>query len=164
MQQNDLRLEKLADLLEEQALNPALSDGNIWQKLAVSERTFYRLKPKALQIVNNRASLRQQALANTITQQTASAAQKGLKSKTDRVLLLQEQIDDCLKELNGGEDQKNYSIVGGRLLNIKNQLTVEQKVALRRCIREYQAEISKIEGDYAPMKTEEVTKIRVTRK
>jgi hypothetical protein len=140
---HDQRLEKLADLLEKQVLDASLTDGRMWQELAVSERTFYRLKPKALQII--------QTIEHTKTHEIKQAVKQGLKSKNERVLLLQKQVDDIQSELDA-DTTFEYIVVQGRIQKVVRPLTPTEKAHLRRSIKYIQSEISKIEGDYAPKK------------
>jgi hypothetical protein len=148
---HDQRLEKLADLLEKQVLDASLTDGRMWQELAVSERTFYRLKPKALQILQKRTTQRQQAIEHTKTHEIKQAVKQGLKSKNERVLLLQKQVDDIQSELDA-DTTFEYIVVQGRIQKVVRPLTPTEKAHLRRSIKYIQSEISKIEGDYAPKK------------
>jgi hypothetical protein len=131
---HDPKILRIAEWLDKQAMDNSISDGTIWQSMALSKRTFYRLKPKALAIVTESAKKRQKLVTEAKDSATIEAAVKGLKSKAERLLILQDQIDGCLDDLN------------------KKKVTVFEKVALRKAIKELQSEISKIEGDYAPTK------------
>lgn len=133
------KIELLAGWLERQLADNTISDGRIWQEMTVSERTFYRLKPKATALLNTRLQERQKIVEATRTQETVAAALNGLKTKNERVLLYQKLVDEALLDLGG------------------KKLDVYEKVALRKNIKDLQAEISKIEGDYAPDKVEDVT-------
>lgn len=80
----------------------------------------------------------------------------GLKTKNDRLLLLQKQIDATEKELELGvfvEMKKD----GDKTLKWERTLTPHEKALLRRTIHQLQSEISKIEGDYAPIKQDVTT-------
>ncbi len=70
------------------------------------------------------------------SQKTKEAVETWLKSKLERVLILQTEVDACLNDL------------------YESELSIIEKVRLRLAIRELQAEVSKIEGDYAPNKLE----------
>jgi uncharacterized protein YdaU (DUF1376 family) len=129
------KIELLSDWLEKQVADSGISDGRIWQEMAMSERTFYRLKPKATELLNKRLKERQKLIEDTKVQETIEAVKIGLKSKTERLMILQTQVDKSLEDL-------------------ENAKKVFDKVALRKVIRELQSEISKIEGDYAPEKKE----------
>jgi len=63
----------------------------------------------------------------------------GIKSKMDRLMILQTEVENSL-------------------IDLESASTISEKVMLRKTIKELQSEISKIEGDYAATKTEDVTK------
>lgn len=157
MSTNDPRIEILADFIEQQAIDSKLTDGRIRQKMAVSERTLYRLKPKALALVNTRQLQRQKEIEATRTHEATEAAKKGLKSKTERVLNLQRQIDDIQKDLDNNATA-DYVVIGGKLQKVSKEIPATDRAFMRKTIKDIQAEISKIEGDYAPDKFEDVTK------
>lgn len=73
--------------------------------------------------------------------ETVKAVKNGLKTKSERLMILQNQVDACLSELD-------------ELNEIEKTGVIYEKVALRQTIKQLQAEISKIEGDYAPKKQE----------
>lgn len=80
----------------------------------------------------------------------------GLKTKNERLLVLQKQIDATEKELELGvfvEMKKD----GDKMLKWERPLTPHEKALLRRTIHQLQSEISKIEGDYAPIKQDVTT-------
>jgi hypothetical protein len=146
---NDKKIELLADHLEQQVADSSLTDGSIWQKLAMSERTFYRLKPKAVQVMNTRLTERRNAKEQAITSEVIRATKNGLKTKIERLMILQAQVDAILMDLKRDElppENKDYL-----------QLSPMDKAYLRKTLKDIQAEISKIEGDYAPAQTEDVT-------
>lgn len=77
-----------------------------------------------------------EAKDRVIISEAEKNAKNGLKSKAERLMILQDMIDDSLSD-------------------IKDDLvSLGEKVKLRRLIKDIQAEISKIEGDYAPEKSE----------
>lgn len=162
MSQIETRIEALADQLERQTLDASITDGTIWNLLTLSKSSFYRLKPKALALVQQRAQERQKAIDLTKTQETIDAAKKGLKSKNERVMLLQEQIEGILDDLRSGI-LVDYMVIGGSLQKVNKIMPADTKAYLRKTIKDIQAEISKIEGDYAPAKTEDVTDYQVIR-
>lgn len=108
--------------------------GKKWQ---ISQRTFDRYWKTA----QEQHTAKQQAIKSEIAivdkEAAIDARRNGLKSKNERLMILQNEVDRCLLDL--------YP-VKGKKPNIFN------KVSLRRTIKELQAEISKIEGDYAPTK------------
>lgn len=130
------KIQAVAYWLEKQVMDSSITDGKIWQNLAMSERTFYRFKPKAMVLLYKRSTERQKQIEVMQSQKTKEAVETGLKSKLERVLILQTEVDACLTDLYGSE------------------LSIIEKVRLRQVIKELQSEISKIEGDYAPNKLE----------
>lgn len=157
MQPNDPRLEIIADWLEKQTQDNSITDGTIWHQMALGKRTFYRLKPKALEILNTRLIQRQKELERIKLQDTIEAAKKGLKSKSERVLFYQEEIDILIKQLKG---HLPFAFKAGNKLNKSHNqagefmVPIDVQNELREQIKSYQSEISKIEGDYAPKKLE----------
>lgn len=123
----------VADWLERQVSDSSITDETIWNELKLSKSSFYRLKPKAIPELNRRAGIRQEAMEQANVQEATERAKKGLKSKTDRLLLLQEQIEEILEDL------------------VITESTTD-KAYLRKVIKDLQSEISKIEGDYAAEK------------
>lgn len=101
------------------------------KKWQISSRSIDRLinkaKPAATTIHRKSAKAKEEA----IIQEETEAVRNGLKTKNERLMILQTQVDECLKELD---------------LLPKNR-TIE-RVSLRRSIRDMQVEIGKIEGDY----------------
>lgn len=115
-----------------------------------------RYFPIANQTLNEWKKLKEAAHANTITQNTEQALKMGIKTKNERVIFLQTEIDRMISQLCGsvaftfiiGDSIKSSKSEDNRLvapISVQNQL--------RAMILSYQAEISKIEGDYAPTKT-----------
>jgi hypothetical protein len=79
----------------------------------------------------------------------------GLKSKSERLMNLQKQADDIQRMLDSNitpdivksPKQLEY-------MEIERKLTYIERSQLMKALRELQAEISKIEGDYAATKTQ----------
>ncbi|MGL5468021.1 MAG: hypothetical protein ACRDCT_07495 [Shewanella sp.] len=85
----------------------------------------------------------------------------GLKTKSERLLIYQKQINDIEKELEDGTTQEYKMASGIPLLITRNLLPIE-KSSMRKTLKDLQAEISKIEGDYAPAKTEHSGEIKTS--
>ncbi len=79
------------------------------------------------------------------------AVKNGLKSKLDRLLILQKEVDNSINELLEGKTQ-DVAIVNGSIEYYSRDMTITEKAKLRSVISQLQADISKIEGDYAPTK------------
>ena len=78
--------------------------------------------------------LKDKAQGEVIIANTANGLKNGIKTKIERVLILQTQVNELLADLKNPK--------------IKSQPTI--KAYLRKTLRDIQSEISKIEGDYAP--------------
>lgn len=72
----------------------------------------------------------------------------GLRTKYERMKVLQDLVDEAVKELNLGTF-KEVKKEGDKALSWERSLTPYEKATLRRTILRLQSEISKIEGDYA---------------
>jgi hypothetical protein len=153
-----IKVSKVADWLEKQVLDSSITDGTIWNKLKLSRSSFYRLKPKALELLGTRAGKAQKLLDDTKSHEIIEAAKNGLKSKTERVLYLQKQIEDIQHDLDLNQGKAIYLVVNGVVQKVQPDLCSTDKAFMRKTIKDIQSEISKIEGDYAPKKIEDVSK------
>lgn len=160
MVSQNAKIELVADWLEKQIQDSSITDGTIWQQLALSKRSFYRLKPKAALLVDSRQSIRQKELENIKLHELKQGLKQGLKSKTERILNLQRQIDDIQSDLDRNQTFE-YLVVQGTVQKVSRELMPTEKANLRRSIKYIQSEISKIEGDYAPKKIMDVTEDEV---
>lgn len=79
--------------------------------------------------------------------------ESGVKIKIQRVLELQKQIESLELEL-----EKDIMVVhtfsDGEIIVRERKLNALEKASLHKTIKEIRAEISKIEGDYAPIKND----------
>lgn len=105
--------------------------GKKWQ---ISPRSVDRLIENAREQAQTLRNLAEKTATDTLIEETKEAVKLGIKSKLERLLILQKEVDACLIDLANDE------------------LEISEKVALRKTIKELQSEISKIEGDYAPQK------------
>ena len=80
-------------------------------------------------------------------QSAKEAAINGLKSKFERLMFLQHQANQCLKELEANIEY-DYPVIAGKVQKVSRPMTVSERSKLRQVFKELQAEISKIEGDY----------------
>jgi molecular chaperone DnaK (HSP70) len=110
--------------------------GKKWQ---ISSRSVDRLIEKAREQAQTLRNLAEKTANDTLVAETIDAVKSGLKTKAERLMILQKQIDCSESELESGKSNGKH-------------LTVLEKVALRKVLKELQSEISKIEGDYAPIK------------
>lgn len=99
---------------------------------------------------NKHVTATNNALNDTVVSEKINALKIGLKTKIERLLILQKEVENCTLDLENGFTEELKS--DGQLLN--RPITIQEKTALRNTIKNLQSEISKIEGDYAPMKNE----------
>jgi sulfate adenylyltransferase subunit 1 (EFTu-like GTPase family) len=127
-------------ILEQLTERPTLSFGDCFSEYLVKYSKTEQTFAKDWNNSKERHTERQQAINAAkevaIIKEEVKAAKNGLKSKHERLMILQDQVDATLVDLQDEE------------------LEYRDKVALRKVLRELQAEVSKIEGDYAPAKTE----------
>lgn len=148
------RQEWILDLLKSE---PKISHGEMFGKYSVkfgcSGKTFDKDWKKAkseIETYQIKVQKEKEAVSIAVEKE---AIKKGLKTKIDRLLLLQEQIMQIEGELDKGECE-DFKMIGGKAVKIIRPLLPLEKSAMRRNIKELQAEISKIEGDYATAKQE----------
>jgi len=151
--QQEARAHIVADWLEKQLTDPNLSDAVICRNMTLNNRTFYRIKPKAQAILDARLKDRASRVAAVTTTIAIREAGRGLKTRHERLLILQEEVEAARAELKAGKDI-GYVVVDGKKKRTVKSISVATKAYLRRTIAVLQAEISKIEGDYAPEKRE----------
>ena len=77
----------------------------------------------------------------------------GVKSKIQRILILQEQVEKALGILENGKFSE-IRLIRGEGKSFERNLYPTEITALQASIRALQSEISKMEGDYAPQKVE----------
>jgi hypothetical protein len=77
----------------------------------------------------------------------------GLNTKFERVMILQNQIDKCLDNLTNMKCDDIY-FVDGVPTSYKRNMNQREMNDTRKTLNTLQIEISKIEGDYAPIKKE----------
>lgn len=133
-------------IYDELVKTPVLSYMQMWSKYGVKwskqESTFakdWKIAHQRFQEYQRKAN---EAKDAAYIENELKGLERGVKTKTQRVLILQKQVSECIFELEQGVSASGV------------ELDTYEKVALRKTIRELQAEISKIEGDYAATKQE----------
>lgn len=121
--------------------------GEVWQ---TPPRTFDRYFKKAKEQHSQQRETINNAKLEQSIETEKEAVKIGLKSKFERLLILQKEVDNCTLDLENGFTEELKST--GELLT--RPITIQEKTALRNTIKNLQSEISKIEGDYAPTKAE----------
>jgi len=128
----------------------------VGKKWRLSQRTFDRYWKTA----QEQHIVTQEAIKSKLAIIDMNAAidgrKMGLKSKLDRALKLQKEIDIMEKQLRG--DLKFNYVVGNKIMisHTGNTFTVPIQVQneIRQTIKSFQSEISKMEGDYSATKVE----------
>lgn len=129
---------------------------NKWQ---VSQRTFDRVWKKAQEKYSMLQKKAESKLVDKIVEDKTENLSNGLKSKSERLMNLQIQADDIQRML---DSNITPDIVKSpkqlEWTEIERKLTYIERAQLMKALRELQAEISKIEGDYAATKMDHTTK------
>ena len=124
-----------------------------------TERTFWNKWKIAQKEFQTMLSEREKLKSKAILSNDAKNLSNGLKSKSERLMNLQRQADDIQRMLDSNitpdivksPKQLEY-------MEIERKLTYIERAQLMKALRELQAEISKIEGDYAATKMDHTTK------
>ena len=130
-------------------------------KYGVTEETFR----KYWNIANETFKIEQDEIINRKSIEYKSneieAFKTQIRSKTERLISYQVQIEHIEKELVTGKTKELISFKDGKAQMVDRDLTVFEKNSLRKTLKELQAEISKIEGDYAPKQIEMIEGINI---
>jgi hypothetical protein len=121
-------------------------------------RTRYRLTKstflKTFDVVHSHwAKLKEKGESEGIVAAVREAAKNGLKSKFDKQLHIQKQIEDIQADIDRGI-LEDYVLIAGKLQTVNKIMNAESKAYLRKVIKELYAELNKMEGDYAAQKLE----------
>lgn len=115
-----------------------------------SKQTFNKDWKVAVEMMEDYQNRANKAKDDASIAVEVKAVKRGLKTKLDRVMFYQDQIDEMEKQLYG--ETEFYFIVGNKPLTSHPQgvfkLPIEKQNEIRKQIKEYQIEISRIEGDY----------------
>lgn len=144
-------------ILDELRTLPNISYTEVFAKyspmFAKSKKTFDKDWKKATEEIKTyQIALQKEKEAISIKEDT-KLFKEGLKTKAERLLIYQKQINDIEAELELGTTEDVKSSMGEPTFITRSLLPVE-KSSMRKTLKDLQAEISKIEGDYAPTKTE----------
>jgi hypothetical protein len=124
------------------------------KKWGISETSVDRYITNAKKEAQERRNLAEKTANDTLVAETKEAVKQGLKSKLDRVMFYQNEIDKMEAQLRGGVE---FTFMQGSAIKKSHSngdfmLPVQIQNELRKTIHAYQTEISKIEGDYAATK------------
>ena len=145
-------------LLKSENLNYVQTWAKYGKKWAIGKTTF----DKDWKIANERYLQHCEKINKSVEDESIKAeiieAKKALKSKIERVHFYQCEIESMELQLLG---KKPFTFkVGNKIINSHNgeafMCPIEVQNQLREQIKSYQSEISKLMGDYAPLKTSEV--------
>lgn len=126
-----------------------------------SEKTFSSDWKKANSRFEEHRQNLNQMKSEEIIKTEIETIKQGLKTKTERLLILQFQIDDIIEKLANGKFD-DFKFMKGEKQNFERSLFPNEIVQYKRVLKELQSEISKIEGDYAPIKSEDNTNKKMT--
>ena len=139
---------------------PTLSHGEMFGKYSVNfgrtEKTFdkdWKVAQERFKSYQNKLQTEKERVS---IEEEIKTVKKGLKTKSERLLNLQKLADDCLQELESGQTTETI-IVDGVPKAFSRKMTLYEINHTRKVFKELQAEISKIEGDYAVTKVEQKT-------
>ena len=126
-------------------------------KFSKSEVTFSKDWKKVNETYTNYRIKADKAKEDAMIKDELKDLKNSIKTRTQRLKFYQDEIEIMLKQLRG--EIEAYFIVGNKPAKNPTQkgekiLPLNEQNNLRKVIREYQTEISKMEGDYAPTKTE----------
>jgi len=122
-------------------------------KFTVSRVTFNKDWKKATALLKKYQGKVNAAKTKASIALEVKAVKEGLRSKMDRLLLLQELVDECLLNLTTGNCNDFY-IFEGKQKEFTRKMTQREVNDTRKTLQTLQSEISKIEGDYASIKNE----------
>lgn len=139
----------------------SLSYGDCYSKyspiFSKTERTFNEDWKKATARLSEYQNKANKAKEIASISEEVNAIKSGLKSKIERAMFLQNEIEVMEKQLRG---DVHFTFKIGNKINKSHtgdvfMLPIDEQNKIRQVIKEYQIEISKMEGDYAPTKIAE---------
>ena len=130
--------------------------GNYSVKFGKSDKTFDKDWLSAVERHQAIAREKEQAIADTMVGEAVQAAQNGLKSKYERMARLQVEIERMEAELESGRTIETVER-GGKAVQFERPLTVTERNLTRRTMQAFHSEISKMAGEYAPIKQDHTT-------
>lgn len=128
-------------------------------KFSKSEKTFSKDWKAANVVIQKYRETLEKEKQSICLKEDVKLFKEGLKTKSERLLIYQKQINDIQAELELGTVREYKSNMGEPTELTRDLLPIE-KSSMRKTLKDLQAEISKIEGDYAPTKTEHSGEIK----
>jgi len=126
------RIEWIFDLLKVESFNYSVMFAKYSLIFGMSNKTFDKDWIKAIEEASIAIEIK--------------ALESGLKSKSDRLAILQNQVDEIIIDLKDGQIEKGDGS--------SRDLNPVERAKIRQVLKEVQSEISKIDGDYAPIKSD----------
>lgn len=120
------------------------------KRCQIVDRTVYRYIAEAREIYNKQESKVQEAVLEVHIEERKKAQQNGLKSKYERDLEIQKQIDYYNNVLNGIEKP---SFILGREIEKNEPLPLDLIMAVSNTLRGLYQELAKRLGEYEPKET-----------
>ena len=149
------RQDWILDLLKSE---PNISYGEVFIKYLqaftkLSRQTFSKDWKKAKEQLKDYQKKAQKEKERVSLKVEAEAVKSGLKTKIQRLLNYQKLVDDCLKDLAEGMTNDTV-VVDGEPKQFRRKMNIAECNQTRKTLKDLQAEISKIEGDYATGKVD----------
>ena len=147
----------ISDAQLKSVIRKELSNGNtIKTNCYELLRTKYKLTKqtflKTFDLVHfDWAKIKDKAESEGLLEAMKQAAKSGLKSKIEKQLHIQKEIEGIQADIERGI-LEDYIVIGGKLQIVNKIMNAESKAYLRKTIKELYAELNKMEGDYAPSK------------
>lgn len=140
-------------ILDTLKINPTLSYSECWGEYKVKWGKGQSTFDKDWNISSNTFKEYQIKLNNEKDKESIAkeieVLKNGIKTKHERLMILQNEIDECIYQLDLGTSKfRRFDPELEDYIIDEKPLSIFEKVALRRAIKELQSEISKIQGDY----------------
>lgn len=104
---------------------------------------------EAKPIAKKLSDLANKAATDTFIEETKEAVKNGIRTKNERIIILQREVDKIILELEANVTV-DYVFIRGKYTRKEKEISVTDRAYLRKTLKDLQSEISKIEGDYAP--------------
>ncbi len=138
--------------------NGAIERGEVMAMVAkkwqMSVRTFDRNFKKAKDKHSERRREVEKEKLNTTIEQENEAIKKGLKTKFDRLMVLQNLVEKCNESIESGLCSDTFFSKDDGAIETTRKMNQRELNDTMKTLHTLQSEISKIQGDYAPTKTE----------
>ena len=117
-------------------------------KFAKTRRTFDKdWNVSTERIKQYQETIEKEVLKESIKEEV-EAAKSVIKSKNDRLVIYQNLVDECLKDLSEGMTSDTYITKEGIPKQYRRKMNNLEYNQTRKTLRDIQSEISKIQGDY----------------